>query len=169
MSRKMTACAFFNSIHEIDYDGLYEKGIRGIFFDIDNTLEPYSTAVPSEETKALVKDLKEKGFCVGVVSNAKQERTEKFCGEVFPDRVFKAGKPLSKGFTEMADKFGLKPGQTAMVGDQLFTDILGGNLFGAYTILVEPINKDIEPPFVAFKRLLEKPFLRRNHNVAEKN
>ena len=56
-----------------------------------------------------------------------------------------------------------------MVGDQLYTDILGGNIFGAYTILVKPINQEIEPPFVAFKRFLEKPFLRRNYNVTDKN
>lgn len=169
MSFSMTAKAFYNSKFDIDFDRLWEKGIRGILFDIDNTLEEYSAPEPLPDTREFIKKLEEKGFKVGVVSNAKQERTERFCGDILPNRVWKAGKPMSKGFEQICGKFGLKPNEVAMVGDQLYTDILGGNLFGAYTILVKPINIKIEPPFVAFKRLLEKPFLRRNYNVTEKN
>ena len=73
--------------------------------------------------------------------------------------VGKAGKPLKKGFNELAQKFGLELNQIAMVGDQLFTDILGGNRAGCTTILVTPINIKIEPGFVRFKRFFEKPFL----------
>ncbi len=169
MSFSMTAKAFFNSKFDIDFDKLYNMGIRGIFFDIDNTLEEYSAPEPLPETRDFINQLREKGFKVGVVSNAKRERTEMFCGDILPDRVWKAGKPLSKGFKQICKKFGLRPNEVAMVGDQLYTDILGGNIFGAYTILVKPINQEIEPPFVAFKRFLEKPFLRRNYNVTDKN
>ena len=165
----MTADVVYESIFDIDYDRLYEMGIRGLFFDIDNTLEPYNTAKPSEKTAAFLNELREKGFKVGVVSNAKKERTETFCGNVIPDRVYNAGKPLKKGFSEMCTRFGLTSSQVAMIGDQLYTDIYGGNRSGLFTVLVKPIDLSLEPPFVAFKRILEKPFMRRNKNVSKKN
>ena len=98
------------------------------------------------------------------LSNAKKERADKFIkgftGEDF--NIYccaKAGKPLKKGFAIMADKMNLNLNEIAMVGDQLYTDILGGNKAGCYTILVNPINVKIEPWFVRFKRFLEKPFM----------
>ena len=71
-----------------------------------------------------------------------------------------AGKPLKKGYKQLADKMGLAPKEIAAVGDQLFTDILGGNRFGCFTVYVKPLV-DAEPAFVSFKRKLEKPFMRR--------
>ena len=104
-------------------------------------------------------------FAVGILSNAKQKRIESFVAG-FPAElkekiyyVFGAGKPLKKGFIKLCADAGLEPGQAAMVGDQLFTDIFGGNRSGLTTILVKPIDPSIEPPFVRFKRFFERPFL----------
>jgi len=72
--------------------------------------------------------------------------------------VFEALKPRKKGFKYLSDKLNLKPSEIAMVGDQVFTDILGGNNFGALSIAVRPINLKIEPGFVRFKRFFERPF-----------
>lgn len=153
------------SVYDLDLSELRSIGIRGLMFDIDNTLEPYAQEVPSEKLCAWLSQLCEKGFRVAIVSNAKEARVERFCAgfpkSTFPLEVIsvaEAGKPLEKGFKEASSRMGLDPGQTAMIGDQLFTDILGGNRFGAMTILVKPIAPEKEPPFVRFKRLFERLF-----------
>ncbi|MBR5280262.1 MAG: HAD-IIIA family hydrolase [Clostridia bacterium] len=151
------------SVYDLDLSELRSIGIRGLMFDIDNTLEPYAQEVPSEKLCRLFSELYAKGFRVALVSNAKEDRVERFCAG-FPKSVFplgiisvaQAGKPLEKGFKEACFRMGLESGQTAMIGDQIFTDIWGGNRFGAMTILVRPIAPEKEPPFVRFKRILEK-------------
>ncbi len=153
------------SIYDLDFGELRSIGIRGLMFDIDNTMEPYAQAVPSEKLCTWLSKLCEMGFRIAIVSNAKEERVERFCAGFpksdFPLEVISvahAGKPLEKGFKEACTRMGVEPGQTAMIGDQLFTDILGGNRFGALTILVKPIAPEKEPPFVRFKRIFERLF-----------
>ena len=150
------------SVYDLDLAELKSIGIKGLMFDIDNTLEPYAQEIPSERLCTWLSGLCEKGFHVAVVSNAKDARVERFCAgfpkESFPLEVIsvsEAGKPLEKGFKEACRRMGLEPSQTAMVGDQIFTDIWGGNRFGAMTVLVKPIAPDLEPPFVRFKRFFE--------------
>ncbi len=165
MFKKLRPDIKCETIYEIDQDSLQKSGIRGLFFDIDNTMEPYSTPLPGERLSGWLSELCAKGFAVGILSNAKQKRIESFVAG-FPAElkdkiyyVFGAGKPLKKGFFKLCADAGLKPGQAAMVGDQLFTDIFGGNRSGLTTILVKPIDPSIEPPFVRFKRFFERPFL----------
>ena len=67
---------------------------------------------------------------------------------------------MKKGYNYICEKLGLKPCEIACIGDQLFTDIWGGNRAGCYTVFVKPIDTGYEPPFVRFKRLFEKPFFR---------
>lgn len=153
------------SIYDLDLAELRSIGIKGLMFDIDNTLEPYAQAVPSDRLCTWLSGLCEQGFRIAIVSNAKQERVERFCAG-FPKASFplevisvaESGKPLDKGFREACNRMSLEPSQTAMIGDQLFTDIWGGNRFGAMTILVKPIAPDLEPPFVRFKRFFERFF-----------
>ena len=152
-------------IYGIDAEFLKSKGIRGIGFDIDNTLEAYSTAQPGERSSAFLRSLIEQGLQVGLVSNASRKRIERFASG-FPEDiagrihvVYKAAKPLKKGFREMAGLMELADcSELAFCGDQLFTDILGARRSGALAILVEPIKLSAEPPFVRFKRRLEKLF-----------
>ena len=154
-----------DSAYEIDFDALYRKGIKGIIFDIDNTLEEYATKVPGKKVSDFLRKLYDLGFKIGIVSNAKPERVAAFVAgfpkDDYPNVFFvgKAGKPLKRGFAEISDIMGIDLKYLAMVGDQLFTDILGGNRSGCFSILVNPINIKIEPGFVRFKRFFEKPFL----------
>ena len=166
MFKKLRPDLNFDNIYQIDADLLTARGIRGIFFDIDNTMEPYSTPVPGARLTEWLSYICRKGFAIGILSNARQERIEKFISG-FPEElrkrifyVFGAGKPLKKGFLKLCGIAGLAPDQAAMTGDQLFTDILGGNRSGLLTILVQPIDPSIEPPFVRFKRIFERPFLK---------
>ena len=151
------------SIYDMDLSELKSIGIRGLIFDIDNTLEPYAQEVPGDKLCQWLSELSAKGFRIAIVSNAKEARVERFCAgfpkSAFPLEVIsvaQAGKPLEKGLKEACFRMGLEPGQTAMIGDQIFTDIWGGNRFGCMTILVKPIAPEKEPPFVRFKRFFEK-------------
>lgn len=165
MGRFMKADIKLESVQDIDPAALKKKGIRGILFDIDNTLEEYNTKRPGEKSIALMKKLSNAGFRIGILSNAKNKRAEQFV-EGFPKNDFPeiavvsdAGKPLKSGFKKLLAKMGVEPKESVMVGDQLYTDILGGNCSGLRTILVKPINLNAEPRFVRFKRLIEKPFM----------
>ena len=153
------------SIYDLNPEMLKNKGIKGLLFDIDNTLGEYATKIPGEKLIHFIKMLSDKGLKIGIVSNAKIHRAEAFTSgfpkESYPE-IFvagKAGKPLKKGFVEITAKMGIKLNEAAMIGDQLFTDILGANRAGCFSILVDPINPNIEPGFVRFKRFFEKPFM----------
>ena len=165
MFRKLKPDIKCTSIYELDTESLRRGGVRGLFFDIDNTMEPYSTPLPSEKLAEWLTELTDAGFVVGILSNAKQARIAKFVDGFPPelrDRilyVYKAAKPLKKGFRKLLASAGLDAREGAMIGDQLYTDIWGGNRAGLTTILVPPIDPSIEPPFVRFKRIFEKPFL----------
>ncbi|MBE7055918.1 MAG: YqeG family HAD IIIA-type phosphatase [Ruminococcaceae bacterium] len=159
MFKHMTADMYIDDVASIDPENLKKLGIKGVLFDIDNTLEPYHTEKPGRATKELFERFTAAGLKVAILSNAKEPRAMEFCRDFTDNWVAKAGKPLKKGYIKLAEIMELKPDEMASVGDQLFTDILGGNIFGCYTICVKPIDK-IEPPFVAFKRFFEKPFMK---------
>ena len=159
MFQNMRADCYLNSIFDIDSEHLKKIGIKGILFDIDNTLEPYHTATPGQKVLKLFEQLNSQGFKIGVISNAKMERALEFCENATSFWIAKAGKPLLRGYRQLAAMMELEPEELATVGDQLYTDILGGNRFGCYTIFVKPLEGK-EPPFVAFKRLLERPFMK---------
>ena len=165
MFRKLKPDIKCADIYELDTESLRRGGVRGLFFDIDNTLEPYSTPLPSERLAARLSELVACGFTVGILSNAKRARIAKFV-EGFPEElrahvlyVYSAAKPCKKGFRKLLAAAGLRAEEGAMIGDQLYTDIWGGNRAGLTTVLVPPIDPSIEPPFVRFKRIFEKPFL----------
>ena len=165
MFRKLKPDIKCGSIYELDTESLRRRGVRGLFFDIDNTMEPYSTPLPSEKLAKWLEGLTAAGFVIGILSNAKQARIAKFVDGFPPelrDRilyVYNAAKPLKKGCKKLLAAAGIDASEGAMIGDQLFTDIWGGNRAGLTTILVPPIDPSIEPPFVRFKRIFEKPFL----------
>jgi len=165
MGRFVKADLKIKSVYDLDIKMLKSKGIKGILFDIDNTIEEYATPMPSEKTLEFFRQLSEEGFKIGIISNAKYIRVAKFI-KGFPSKNFPelhciahAGKPFRKAFRLLSMKMDLKRSEIAMIGDQLFTDIWGGNRAKCFTVLVEPINRKIEPKFVKFKRLLEKPFM----------
>lgn len=159
MLKHMTADLYINDVASVDPEELKNKGIKGVLFDIDNTLEPYHTAKPGQATKDIFEKFTDAGLKVAILSNARIERVVEFCEDFTENWVAKGGKPLSRGYRQLSAMLELEPSEIATIGDQLFTDILGGNLFGCYTICVKPIEKK-EPAFVAFKRIFEKPFMK---------
>lgn len=154
MFKKFYPDCYMNSTYEIDFDAYYEKGYRGVIFDIDNTLVPHG-APADERSKKLFAHLKELGYRVVLLSNNKEPRVKMFNDAVKVSYIFKAGKPFVKNYLKAMEMMGTNKDNTIFVGDQLFTDVWGAKNTGIHNILVKPIDKKEEIQIV-LKRYLEK-------------
>lgn len=142
-----------DSTYVIPWDIWYEHGIRGVIFDIDNTLVPHG-APADERALALFEKLHGMGMKTCLLSNNKEPRVASFAAQVSSPYIYKAGKPAVKNYYKAMEQMGTVVGDTLFVGDQLFTDVYGANRAGIYGILVKPINPKEEIQIV-LKRYLE--------------
>lgn len=139
---------------------LKEHGIRGIIFDIDNTLVGFRAPKPTEANLALFARLREQGIAFAIASNNNKVRVGTFAEGLGISAYHRACKPLGFALAKLRKEFGLKSKEIALVGDQIYTDMLGGNLAGMITVLVEPIDQK-ETIFFKIKRALEIPVVNR--------
>ena len=146
---------YLSDVHAINFDALRRSGIEGLLLDIDNTILPRDTNVIPPELAEWAAGLRERGFKVCLVSNNWHERVYRLAEDLGFDIVAKAVKPLPFAFRAALRRVGLRARQCAVIGDQLFTDILGGNLVGASTILVRPLSES-DLPHTLLLRLLER-------------
>lgn len=151
------------SIYTIDYDKLKEKNIKCILYDLDNTCIPYTDDKPSKKLKDLFDNLTNKGFKIILFSNSPKKRLEPFKEILKVDCYAKARKPFKKGFLKVLELYNLDLSEVAIVGDQLMTDIYGGNKVGITTILVNPIS-DIDMPFTKINRYIERKKIKKMTN-----
>lgn len=159
MIEKFYPDLYMDSVYKITASFLKDKGLKGIILDIDNTLVPMYQPHASEETIHWINNLIHEGIKVCILSNARLERVRRFCIDMEIPYFYKASKPKSSSFIKASTQMGLKGKEIAMVGDQIFTDIIGGNRLNMYTILVKPINPK-ELVTIRFKRLIEKIVLK---------
>lgn len=145
---------YVNSTYEIDFLNYYKKGIRGVLFDIDNTLVPHG-APADERAKKLFIHLRQIGMECCVISNNKEPRVKSFADAVGANYIFKADKPSKRGYQRAMQQMKTNANTTIFVGDQLFTDVWGARRCGIYSILVKPIHPKEEIQIV-LKRYLEK-------------
>lgn len=145
---------YLESAYEIDYEGLYKQGYRGIIFDIDNTLVPHG-APADERSVALFRRLKGIGYESMLLSNNKEPRVRSFNDQVGSRYIFKANKPFPESYKKAMEQMGTTPKTTFFVGDQLFTDVWGAKKAGIRTYLVKPIHPKEEIQIV-LKRYLER-------------
>ncbi|MBQ2802642.1 MAG: YqeG family HAD IIIA-type phosphatase [Lachnospiraceae bacterium] len=145
------------SAYVIDYEQLYQKGYRGIIYDVDNTLVPHG-APADDRAIALFKQLKALGFQIMLLSNNKEPRVKMFNDSVGARYIFKAGKPGKAGYERALRELGTTKENTIFVGDQLFTDVWGAKRVGIKNYLVKPIHPKEEIQIV-LKRYLEKVVL----------
>jgi uncharacterized protein len=172
MLEKLYPDEYVDSIYHIDYCLLQEKGFNSLIFDIDNTLAPFDIKVPDDKLIQHFKDLTEKGFKIALVSNNNEKRVVDFNKDLKFNANFKAGKPKKTGLLKSIDYFKQEARNIVLVGDQIFTDVFGGNRLGMYTILVKPIaNRDEFT--VKLKRGIEKivinAYLRKTFHSDTKN
>lgn len=126
-------------LKDINLERLQKKRLRGIICDIDNTLLPWDHDVPDQETREWIEQAKNLGIQVVLLSNALPRRANSLSEQLEIPARAQAIKPRRKGFKKALEEMGLEPGEVAVVGDQIFTDVWGGNRMGMYTILVSPL------------------------------
>lgn len=150
----------FDTFDMADADFLAGIGVKGIILDIDNTLEPYEHPLPGEHVVKWLNSLREHGISAAIVSNNGRKRVELFNKELGLPAYYKAKKPFKRNLLRAMSDMGTAPEDTILMGDQVFTDVWAAHNTGIRAILVPPINdkKDI---FTRFKRLLEKPVLKK--------
>lgn len=155
MFKKFYPADYLESAYEVNYEVLYQKGVRGLIFDIDNTLVEHG-APATDRAKELFLRLKETGFATCLISNNKEPRVAPFAREVGADHyVCDAHKPSRTNYRRAMEFMGTDISNTYFIGDQLFTDVYGANRAGIPSILVRPIHPKEEFQIV-LKRKLEK-------------
>lgn len=158
MSPILSPDLMLGSIYDLSPGFLKERGIRLLLMDLDNTLAPYSENRPSVALRNWLDALKKAGIEPFILSNNRGSRPRVFASALSLDYVGHAGKPSTKKLRAVLKKKGLSADKAAIIGDQLYTDILCGNRAGVYAIAVRPI--DIKNPFRALRYALELPFRR---------
>ena len=117
---------------------LREMDVKALLLDIDNTMTTHNNPVPADGVQDWIDRMKAEGFALMVVSNNNGQRVRTFSELVGLEFEGSAKKPLPVGFRRACQRLGVAPREAAVVGDQIFTDILGGNLLGACTVMTVP-------------------------------
>ena len=146
-----------SSLTDVTAESLLKRGIRLLMLDFDNTIVPYTTSVPTEEMAQWLENITESEILVCVVSNSKRDRVKIFCRKYGIPCITHAKKPFQKGIRECLQRFDVPAGEAAIVGDQIYTDTLGGNCAGVHTILVNAI--DNHNFWLKARHVLELPFI----------
>jgi HAD superfamily phosphatase (TIGR01668 family) len=149
-----------DSIYDIDLENLKTNNIKALIADLDNTLVPWRSSEIQEKLTNWIATVRDADLKIAIVSNNTSARVEAMSSQLGVIALSGAIKPRRGAFRNIAAQFNLEPHEVAVVGDQLFTDILGGNRTGMYTILVTPISKH---EFIGTKlmRMVENLFLNR--------
>ena len=145
------------STYDINFEKLYQDGMRGLIFDIDNTLVPHG-APADARAKELFARLKKIGFSCCLLSNNSECRVNLFNKDICVHAIFNAHKPSRINYIKAMELMGTNLKNTVFIGDQLFTDVYGAKRTGMANILVRPIHPKEEIQIV-LKRHLEKAVL----------
>ena len=164
--KKLVPNVICESVFAVDLGKLKSLGISGLLVDIDNTLVPWGEPEIEDAFVAWIKKVKDEGFGICLVSNAKKGRARGFAQLLDIPAVGLALKPFRRSFRRGMGILNLASHEVAVVGDQLFTDVLGGNRLGIYTILINPISsKELDSTKLMRKiehRILQK-MVKRGH------
>jgi len=150
----------YDTIYDIDLMELYSRGYRNLLLDIDNTITPWNSDEIPHKLRQWINQAHNIGFSICLFSNSNKNRIIKIAQSLGVEAAPCRGKPLTLAFRKAIDFIKGTPENTIMIGDQIFTDILGGNRLNLYTILIKPISPK---EFIGTKinRWLEKVILGR--------
>jgi len=152
---------YLKNIFSVDVDFLKKNNIKALLLDADNTLCIFHTDTPVDGVLEWIDEVKSAGIELHILSNAKPHRLTTFANNVNLPYFYMSMKPLPFKISKAVKKLGFKKYEVALVGDQLFTDILGGNLAGVKTIWLDYIQMEDGWTF-KFKRRIEK-ILKKNY------
>ena len=160
LSYLLTPDVMFEKFDDITPEFLLSRGISALLIDIDNTLAPYEQATPDKRIISYFDSLRAAGIKATLVSNNNEARVTLFNEKLGLPAFADCGKPKVKTLLVAMEKMGSTTENTAAIGDQLLTDALGAHRLGIPAFIVPPI-KDKKNLFFKFKRLLEKPYVRK--------
>lgn len=150
----------FRRVNDITPSFLKKHDIKGLLLDLDNTLTTHDNPRPADGVPDWIKKIKENGIKMVIVSNNHPPRVKPFADMLGLEFISEGKKPLASGFNRAQKLMNIPFKNLAVVGDQIFTDMLGANLKRVRGIFVFPIEKEgKEQKFIRFKRVIEKPFL----------
>ena len=132
---------YVQSVFQIDIEKLANSGFKGIITDLDNTLVGWDVKTPTKEIQEWFKKANDLGLTITIVSYNNEKRVSGFSKDLDVDFIFKARKPMGRAFKKAIQHMNIKPEETIVIGDQMLTDVLGGNNNGLYTIMVVPVKK----------------------------
>jgi HAD superfamily phosphatase (TIGR01668 family) len=127
------------TLSDVSLEELWTRGFRGIILDLDNTVCGYHESVLAPGVREWVLAAKERGFSLAMVSNNFRERVAAFGAQLDVPAVPSALKPLPHGFLRALGHLKTRRAQTVVIGDQLFTDVLGAKLLGLHAVLTQPL------------------------------
>ncbi len=146
------------SVLDITPESLKEKGIKGIITDLDNTLVEWDRPLATPQLEKWFENMKNHNIQVTIVSNNKENRVKHFSDPLNIPFIFRAKKPLGRAFKQALLKMEIKKEEAVVIGDQLLTDVLGGNRSGFHTILVVPVAQT-DGLATKFNRFVERRIL----------
>lgn len=130
-----------DDIYQVSGEALARRGIKLLLADLDNTLVPYGVPLPDQKLMNWRDELNAYGITLFVLSNNRHENRPRIFSEgLGVPYIGHAGKPKIGSFCKAMEEMRVTKEQTAIIGDQIFTDVLGGNRAGVTTILVKPIR-----------------------------
>ena len=146
-------------VTDVSLAWLREQGIGGLILDIDNTLTTHDNPDLAPEVTAWLEQMRAAGMRMMILSNNSPERVAPFAQAVGLAFRPRAKKPLPGAYRAAAAEMGVDERACAVIGDQIFTDIVGANLAGMVSVLLEPIEWEKKQKFIVFKRFWERLLL----------
>lgn len=141
MPNKLYPRMYVNTLLDIPLEELRRQGIRAFILDLDNTITEWNSQELRFEVEAWFRAIKQQGFKAFILSNNGEQRILRIAERLSIPYIHRARKPLRGSFLRAVALMEVKPAEVAVIGDQIFTDVLGGNRSGLYTILVKPLAK----------------------------
>ena len=159
--------AIFRGVEYITPEYLKENGITALILDVDNTLTGHGSQILPEKVAEWIETMKQAGIGLVIASNNFEKRVAPFAKRIGLGHCAFCCKPSPLGLARARKRIGAHKGKVALVGDQIFTDALGANLYGITMLLVQPMYRD-ETWSLRFKRALEAPILKKYYKKGGK-
>lgn len=157
MKKLLRPTHYVDNVYDINIKYLVNQGVKLAIFDLDNTLARNDQHKPSARVKTLLKNFKDAGIDVMIMSNNSSKRVEKFCRKLDIFRIGVAMKPLGFSFFKAMKHFEIKDKKSiVMIGDQIMTDVIFANTNKIRSILVRPISIAADAKITGWNRRLEK-------------
>lgn len=155
-------------ITDVTAEQLRRLGVRAVLLDVDNTLTTHDAPDLTDEVKTWLSAMQAEGFLLLIMSNNTPERVAPFAEKIGLPYYAHACKPWPGGYRRAAQVLGVPKQECVAIGDQIFTDIVGANAARIPSILLEPIQPEVDQKFIVFKRKIERLLMKNRRQVRRK-